>query len=141
MMWRTAFAVVCLSGLVLGCGEGEPKKKAPAPPTTPPSTAAAVRGPARIPAESAALELDVIVEAEPDEGPPPLTVKFQGYVEEEEGGPWKFAWDFGDGSSSAEQNPTHTYQKEGEYTATLSVTDQRTNTGTDEIDVFVEKDE
>jgi PKD repeat protein len=32
---------------------------------------------------------------------------------------WK--WDFGDGSSSAEQHPVHTYAKGGEYIVTLSV--------------------
>jgi len=86
-------------------------------------------------------ELDVIAEAEPDEGAPPLKVQFTASVEEEEGGPWTFAWDFGDGSKSTEQNPVHTYAKVGEYTATLTVTDQKGNKGTDEIDIFVETDE
>jgi hypothetical protein len=31
--------------------------------------------------------------------------------------------------------------KEGEYTATLTVTDQKNNKGTDEIDIFVETEE
>jgi len=86
-------------------------------------------------------ELDVIAEAEPDEGAPPLKVQFTASVEEETGGPFKFHWDFGDGSSSDEQNPTHTYTKVGEYTATLTVTNQKGNKGTDEIDIFVETDE
>jgi PKD repeat protein len=85
-------------------------------------------------------ELDVIAEAEPDEGAPPLKVQFTASVEEEEGGPWKFQWDFGDGGKSTEQNPVHTYDKVGEYTATLTVTDQKDNKGTDEIDIFVETD-
>ena len=86
-------------------------------------------------------ELDVIAEAEPDEGAPPLKVQFTASVEEEEGGPWTFAWDFGDGDKSTEQNPVHTYDKVGEYTATLTVTDQKGNKGTDEIDIFVETDD
>ena len=86
-------------------------------------------------------ELDVIAEAEPDEGAPPLKVQFTASVEEDEGGPWKFEWDFGDGQKSAEQNPVHTYDKVGEYTATLTVTDQKNNKGTDEIDIFVETDD
>ena len=35
----------------------------------------------------------------------------------------------------------HTYEKVGEYTATLTVTDQKSHKGTDEIDIFVETDE
>jgi PKD repeat protein len=86
-------------------------------------------------------ELDVIAEAEPDEGAPPLKVQFTASVEEETGGPFTYHWDFGDGASSSEQNPTHTYAKVGEYTATLTVTNQKGNKGTDEIDIFVETDE
>jgi PKD repeat protein len=86
-------------------------------------------------------ELDVIAEAEPDEGAPPLKVQFTASVEEETGGPFSFHWDFGDGASSSEHTPTHTYTKVGEYTATLTVTNQKGNKGTDEIDIFVETDE
>jgi PKD repeat protein len=32
---------------------------------------------------------------------------------------WK--WDFGDGGSSSEQNPIHTYEKAGRYTVVLYV--------------------
>jgi PKD repeat protein len=35
----------------------------------------------------------------------------------------------------------HTYDKVGEYTATLTVTNQKGNKGTDEIDIFVETDD
>src|SRR5438477_145562 len=45
-------------------------------------------------------ELDVIAEAEPDEGAPPHKVQFTASVEEESGGPFSFSWDFGDGSTS-----------------------------------------
>jgi gliding motility-associated-like protein len=33
----------------------------------------------------------------------------------------RFEWDFGDGSTSNEQNPTHTYTKSGNYTVSLNV--------------------
>ena len=92
-------------------------------------------------AEEEEYELDVIAEAEPDEGAPPLKVQFTASVEEESGGPFSFKWDLGDGTTSTEQNPVHTYAKVGEYTATLTVTDQKGNKGTDEIDIFVETDE
>jgi outer membrane protein OmpA-like peptidoglycan-associated protein len=39
--------------------------------------------------------------------------------------PVTYAWDFGDGNTSAEQNPTYTYQTEGNYTPSLTVTDAK----------------
>ena len=126
--WATIMvAVGCWSAL--GCGGGEPPERAAPVPTAP------------VAEEGDAYELDVIAEAEPDEGEPPLTVKFLGYVEEDEGSPWTFAWDFGDGNRSTEQNPVHTYTEVGDYTAVLVVEDTRGNTGTDEIDVFVEDED
>lgn len=35
--------------------------------------------------------------------------------------PITYAWDFGDGGTSANANPTHTYAREGTYTVTLDV--------------------
>ena len=121
------------------CGGGGEK---PAPTTTTATTAMKPTGTTAAPAaEEDEYELDVIAEAEPDEGAPPLKVQFTASVEEETGGPFTFHWDFGDGSNSSEQNPTHTYSKVGEYTATLEVKNQKGNKGTDEIDIFVETDE
>ena len=37
--------------------------------------------------------------------------------------PYKYYWNFGDGNSSEEQNPVHTYSNGGNYTIILSVTD------------------
>lgn len=127
---------VGLASLV-GCGGGE------APPATATTTTVAPRTATTVPtaAEDLEYELDVIAEAEPDEGAPPLKVQFTASVEEETGGPFTFAWDFGDGGKSTEQNPVHTYDKVGEYTATLTVTNQKGNKGTDEIDIFVETDD
>jgi PKD repeat protein len=125
--------------LVLGgCGGSETP---PAATTTTTAKAAGATATTAAGAEDEEYELDVIAEAEPDEGAPPLKVQFTGSVEEDEGGPWKFEWDFGDGAKSTEQNPVHTYEKVGEYTATLTVTDQKGQKGSDEIDIFVETDE
>ncbi|TMA45011.1 MAG: PKD domain-containing protein [Deltaproteobacteria bacterium] len=131
-----------ITGLLLaGCGGSQqPPTSAPTP------TAVGVGGPTTTaPAagadEEEEYELDVIAEAEPDEGAPPLKVQFTASVEEESGGPFTFSWDFGDGTKSSDQNPVHTYEKVGEYTATLTVTDQKGNKGSDEIDIFVETEE
>src|SRR5512135_2043679 len=45
--------------------------------------------------------------------------------------PYTWAWDFGDGATSTEQNPTHTYTDPGTYTVSLEVTDAASNTTTD----------
>jgi len=45
--------------------------------------------------------------------------------------PYSFNWDLGDGNSSNEQNPTHTYKSEDNYTLILTVIDNRGNTATD----------
>jgi PKD repeat protein len=37
------------------------------------------------------------------------------------GNPDSYLWDFGDGTTSTEQNPTHTYSKAGSYSVTLTV--------------------
>ncbi|MFT3860689.1 PKD domain-containing protein [Micropruina sp.] len=41
-----------------------------------------------------------------------------------------YLWDFGDGSSSAESNPSHTYASVGTFSVTLTVTDSDGSTGT-----------
>ncbi len=38
-------------------------------------------------------------------------------------GGFSYQWNFGDGNSSTEANPTHTYAEEGSYTVSLTVTD------------------
>ena len=47
------------------------------------------------------------------------------------------SWTFGDGATSSEQNPTHTYAAAGTYTATLEVTDNSAATQTYTADVSV----
>jgi glucose/arabinose dehydrogenase/PKD repeat protein/type 1 glutamine amidotransferase len=48
----------------------------------------------------------------------PLTIAFTG----EKSGGVSYQWDFGDGTTSTEANPRHTYARVGTYTATLTVT-------------------
>jgi PKD repeat protein len=134
-------AALAIGGLTLaGCGGGDTAPTATTA-TTRPAAAPPTTAPAAGLDDEAEYELDVIAEAEPDEGAPPLKVQFTASVEEETGGPFSFAWDFGDGQKSTEQNPVHTYEKVGEYTAALEVTNAKGNKGSDEIDIFVETDE
>ncbi len=51
--------------------------------------------------------------------------------------PYSWSWDFGDGSSSDMQNPVHTYTDIGEYTVTLTVTDDEGQIDTDETIAMV----
>ncbi|MFC1954843.1 DUF4349 domain-containing protein [Chloroflexota bacterium] len=41
--------------------------------------------------------------------------------------PYSYEWDFGDGATSTEDNPTYTYKKAGNYTVSLTVSDDRGN--------------
>ena len=43
------------------------------------------------------------------------------------GTPTSWYWEFGDGVSSTEQNPSHTYQDEGAYNVCLTITDSTNN--------------
>jgi len=67
-----------------------------------------------------APELEVSISATPTSGQVPLDIYFTGSVS---GQVVSYAWNFGDGVTSAEQNPTHTYNNPGNYQATLTVTD------------------
>lgn len=53
-------------------------------------------------------------------GPAPLTVQFTDTSSVP--GPTAWAWDFGDGGTSDQQNPMHTFNSNGAYSVELSVT-------------------
>ena len=46
-------------------------------------------------------------------------------------------WDFGDGTNSTDQNPTHTYSLNGTYTVKLTITDNEGAEDTEEIDLLI----
>jgi hypothetical protein len=45
--------------------------------------------------------------------------------------PYSYLWDFGDGETSTDENPSHSYDDSGYYTVALTVTDDRGNTNTE----------
>ena len=55
-------------------------------------------------------------------GEAPLNVQFTARASGT-GGPISYRWNFGDGTQSTLQNPTHTYTSQGDYAATLRVID------------------
>ncbi len=48
-----------------------------------------------------------------------------------------WAWNFGDGASSTEQNPSHSFVSSGTYSVLLTVTDSEGNSDTSAVDVSV----
>lgn len=81
--------------------------------------------------------LFVSVDAEPDDGIAPLTVRWTSDVS---GGtpPYRYRWSFGDGSvDETSANPTHVYRSVGDFTTTLTVTDARGEAESDDWDVTV----
>jgi PKD repeat protein len=55
----------------------------------------------------------------PTDGSAPLTVAFSDLSS---GAPTSWSWSFGDGATSTEQSPTHTYSAPGLYTVSLTAT-------------------
>ena len=73
--------------------------------------------------------------ANPTKGPAPFTVSF---TDQSTGSITSWEWDFGDGSASNIQNPSHTYTAIGTYTVSLTVAGPEgsdTNTKADYIKV------
>ncbi|MCP4574537.1 MAG: PKD domain-containing protein, partial [bacterium] len=74
--------------------------------------------------DSFSMEIEVIhpapavdFTAAPTSGPSPLSVTFAGEIEGEVD---SLVWDFGDGSGSTDENPTHLYEDFGKFTVKLT---------------------
>ncbi len=74
--------------------------------------------------EQAVVDYDLAATASatPTSGVEPLDVSFTA---DATGGksPYSFNWDFGDGNTSPDQNPLHTYTAAGTYTASVQIVD------------------
>ncbi|MFB6397123.1 ThuA domain-containing protein [Polymorphospora lycopeni] len=67
-----------------------------------------------------------VASAEPTSGQAPLAVQFSSAGSRDpDGGQITFAWTFGDGGTSTAANPAHTYAEPGNYTAQLTVTNEK----------------
>jgi glucose/arabinose dehydrogenase len=76
--------------------------------------------------------------AEPASGLPPLRVSFSSAGSRDpDGDALTFHWRFGDGQESRTANPSHTYERAGEYVAQLTVTDAAGATATASTTVYV----
>ncbi|MDG9688892.1 PQQ-dependent sugar dehydrogenase [Streptomyces sp. DH17] len=71
-------------------------------------------------------------------GKAPLTVAFSSAGSSDaDGDALTHAWDFGDGATSTAADPTHTYTADGQYTATLKVTDSTGKSATASVHITV----
>ncbi|MFE0455217.1 PQQ-dependent sugar dehydrogenase [Streptomyces sp. NPDC058914] len=71
-------------------------------------------------------------------GKAPLTVSFSSAGSSDpDGGALSHAWTFGDGATSTAANPSHTYAANGQYTATLKVTDTTGKSATASVRITV----
>lgn len=80
--------------------------------------------------------LEVTGSVIPGTGPVPLTVAFTAAVQNQSG-PCSFKWNFGDGVTSSEQSPVHTYIQAGMIQAVVTATCEGVSVK-DELSVTVE---
>lgn len=72
----------------------------------------------------------------PYQGKTGIPIQFTGTIF---GGipPYKYHWDFGDGNTSTERNPSYSYKNAGNYSATFTVIDNEGNSSTDTATVSI----
>ncbi|SDJ39849.1 carbohydrate-binding protein [Nonomuraea jiangxiensis] len=76
--------------------------------------------------------------ADKTSGKAPLTVAFSSAGSSDpEGGALSYSWNFGDGATSTQANPTHTYSSNGTFRPTLTVRDPQGLTGTASLVITV----
>ncbi|WP_405524660.1 PQQ-dependent sugar dehydrogenase [Streptomyces canus] len=71
-------------------------------------------------------------------GQAPLRVRFSSEgTSDQDGDALTYSWNFGDGATSTAANPTHTYKKNGTYTATLTAKDASGRTSSVGVQIVV----
>ncbi len=89
-------------------------------------------------AVSAGDELYIDVEADPEEGAPPLAVQFTAMVEDNTGAV-DCEWDFGDGApKKTGLNPMHVFSTVEDYEVVVRCKDSAGVEGEGDVDIFVE---
>lgn len=79
--------------------------------------------------ESSSLAPTALFQATPNPATVGEEITFTDDSGDSDGSIASWLWDFGDGNTSEEQNPTHTFAEQGEFTVKLIVTDNDNNTG------------
>lgn len=79
--------------------------------------------------------MNITASAIPTTGAAPLSVSFSASATGGAGGPYTYAWSFGDGNSANTAAASDTYATGGNYLATITVTDGQGNTGTSTIGI------
>jgi PKD repeat protein len=82
-----------------------------------------------------------IADASPSSGGVPLEVSFQGENSSDDKKVVSYLWNFKDGATSNEPNPTHTFDQIGEYQVELSVTDEEGLVNTDFVTITVNSEQ
>lgn len=77
----------------------------------------------QIPVIISVVRFSAFFEFSPTSGFAPLTVDFTDRSVSVDYSISQWNWDFGDGSQSIQQNPSHTYTEEGSYTVSLNIVD------------------
>ena len=80
------------------------------------------------------FDVSLAITVSPTSGIAPLDVSFTPNIINPD---LSYLWDFGDGESSTEISPAHTYSMPGEYTGSLIVTDSAGNTFTVAFTIYV----
>ncbi|MFB6286985.1 MAG: PKD domain-containing protein [Candidatus Bipolaricaulia bacterium] len=81
-------------------------------------------------------EVSITAPSEADVHGPEVT--FKADAKDPDGAIDSYEWTFGDGSTSDQANPTHTYAESGEYRVELTVTDEAGETAKDGITIQVQ---